>query len=84
MLPVYSSQKGFTMVEIELLVFTGRFNQLLLALTAACLMAPGAARADFGAADTGSGATTGVDRFNAWCGKSGNDCTIEFLSLIHI
>ncbi len=36
------------------------------------------AEADFGAADTGGNISNQISKFEAWCGKSGNDCLIEF------
>jgi hypothetical protein len=34
--------------------------------------------ADFGEADTGNNISNQISRFEAWCGKSGNNCLVEF------
>jgi hypothetical protein len=52
---------------------TNLLPQLVLAIAIASFV-PGTAMADLGSAEQ---ATTGLTKFNVWCSRRGNDCTVE-------
>jgi len=62
-----------------------KFMQAVIAAASSIALFGGAlmlvspeAKADFGEADTGNNISNQISRFEAWCGKSGNNCLIEF------